>query len=352
MSMPDKDMSRRTALKVAGIGLGGAATLFAGSPAIAANSFAAAPKDWRRGLADEYLPSGTPFSVRGLQSGLEVWEAPQTGYLIVEATHRTLIEGSADAVSPFAAAVGDLAYLGPAHYYETRGAEGTNLLTREPSGASNVRAAAADAAARLNGVLVASPITAPTDAASASLLTAIAPPAAGNIKNKVPGYADIVLAHLYPNSEGICGWIAGSIITRYWHARSTARKLLPTAYRSGTNMTASPNFATYLQGSSGNSSWARDVKDRLIWNANKQGVAHSASWAAGNLGVTNDIRNGHPVIVFGDMFLPNGFSGFHAIVAYGETLDSHLITNYGFPGYTNIMLKGEVIGSNAKFKLS
>ncbi|WP_415083057.1 hypothetical protein [Micropruina sp.] len=172
-----------------------------------------------------------------------------------------------------------------------------------------------------------------------------------DIKSRVTSYSYVTGSRIYPNSTGICGWVAGSIVTRYWHARSSARVLLPSKYRSGTNMTASPNFATYLQGDKGNGTWAPDIEGRLAWNAKKQGAGYVSSWALSNIGMFSEVRNNYPVIVFGNLPTGNKKKGAHAVVAYGETKGGYLITHYGWSGYTDIVLNGGVIGSNARFRL-
>lgn len=119
-----------------------------------------------------------------------------------------------------------------------------------------------------------------------------------------------------------------------WHACSESRRLLPTRFRSGTSMTASPDFATYLQGHDRVDTWARDVKGRLIDNAK------------------NQIRAGYPVILFGTFPTGNNKKGAHAVVAYGETTGGVYITHYGWQGRTNILLNSGIIGSNTKFRLT
>jgi hypothetical protein len=91
----------------------------------------------------------------------------------------------------------------------------------------------------------------------ATSTSAIAPMSApqrvkySNIKTQVKDFGYITGCHVYPNSTGVCGWVAGSMVVRYWHVRSSTRTLLPSAYRVGWNLNPNKNFATYLQGSSG-----------------------------------------------------------------------------------------------------
>lgn len=70
-----------------------------------------------------YLPEreGSTMRVRELNSGtdaaFELWELPKTGYLLVETKTRSIVEYSANAISPLAAYPGhDAAYLGMGEY--------------------------------------------------------------------------------------------------------------------------------------------------------------------------------------------------------------------------------------------
>lgn len=362
-SISSVEFDRRTFLIGLGLTAGAGATVLGvgadRAHALIPTAPSPAPADWRRALADHYFATGDPFAVKPLQDGLEVWEANGAGYLVVDTSRKALLEGSATAISPYRSAVGDLAYLGPATYVATAAGASKTLLTGRRVDAREAKAIGLDAAAMMRETL--QPALALAPVASTGVATSVVATGgglihlkAGEAKSRVPLYGNITSCTVYPNSTGICGWVAGSIVTRYWHAGSTAKVLLPSAYRTSTyNMTTSPNFATYLQGSSGNSSWARDVKDRLIWNATKQGASHSAAWALGNIGMFNDVRAGRPVIVFGSIPIDTtGNLGAHAVVAYGETNGGYLITHYGWSGYTDIVLNAGLAGSNTKFRLT
>src|SRR5690606_39229052 len=142
---------------------------------------------------------------------------------------------------------GDFTYLGPGQYYRTRGSVSTQVLTGETSTASELRAMAPDAAQWLRETMDRETIAFPTveggeaDTPRATAAADLPRAKAGDIKSRVPDHTLITACRVYPNNSGICGWVAGSIVTRYWHARSSGRKLLPTNYRDGTNMTKSPN---------------------------------------------------------------------------------------------------------------
>ena len=266
------------------------------------------------------------------------------------------MEASTTAFSPYHAAYGELFYFGPGNYFRADASDGVNLLTGEVDSAVELRATARDAAERIQGSLglqvlserdvLADSLIGPTKSGD------LVPVKGSDVKSRVPSYGYITGSYVYPNEDGICGWVAGSILTRYWHARSSAKKLLPASYRNGTNMIAEPNFATYLQGSGGDSTWAPNVRSRLAWNANKQGVSYASSWALGQIGAMSQVRDGYPVLLFGSYPVGKKKKGGHAVVAYGETKSGHYITHYGWSGYTNIVLSEGTHGSNARFRLT
>lgn len=65
-----------------------------------------------------------------------------------------------------------------------------------------------------------------------------------------------------------------------------------------------------------------------------------------------ELDAGYPPILFGNLPTGDKKKGAHAVVAYGETNSGYPITHYGWSGYTNIILSGASIGSNARFRLT
>lgn len=344
-------MTRRQMLIGAGAATGGGLLLAAvASPAARAAAAVPSPVagDWRRALADGFFANSSPMTVRGLQEGLEVWESTAFGYMVVDADQQLMLEGSPTARSPYQGVDGDLQYMGPGLYISSRGDEARSILSDERASAREQRALAREARA-----VIRESADRPTQAIDTdqSLLRALTTPTSSEIKSRVTSYGYITGSYVYKNTTGTCGWVAGSILTRYWHARSTSRLLLPSAYRSGTNMTSSPNFATYLQGSMDDSTWAPNVKDRLLWNLGRQCLAGSSSWAIGKIGAFEDVRNNRPVVMFGNIPKTTGGLAMHAVLAYGETNSGYLIAHYGYSGYTSIVVNGGLFGSNTKFRL-
>lgn len=356
-------LDRRQFLVGSGIAAAGVAGILNAPQVHAESVLAPGSMSWRRRLADGYLRSGAAILTRALQDGLELWQTNGGGgYLIIEAAKQSVLEGSRTARNPFGSSRGSLAYLGPGKYFAHDSSKAVDLVLGSITSAAELRAVARDAVGVAHDTLHVSALDRarvqgltkrPGDRTSMSGVKYgdVDHVVSSDIKSRVTSYGYATGSLVYPNSTGICGWVAGSIVTRYWHARSSARVLLPSKYRSGTNMTSSPNFATYLQGDKGNGTWAADIEGRLAWNANKQGVGYVSSWAVGNIGMFSEVRNNYPVIVFGNLPTGNKKKGAHAVVAYGETKGGYLITHYGWSGYTDIVLNGGVIGSNARFRL-
>lgn len=333
----------------AGVAVTTGLSLSAATRARAAVVVDAGVKSWRRRLANEYFDDATVLERRALQHGLEVWEGHSGGYMIVHTADQTVLESSPTAYSPYHEALGDLAYLGPGEYFAAGAEMGINLLTGKTESISDLRSMAGDAADLMQEKLVVSELDAEAVAGRSS--SALVHVKSSEVKSRVPWFGYILSSHIYPNNEGICGWVAGSILTRYWHGRSSSRKLLPSKFRDGSNMTRSPNFASYLRGSGGNDTWAPNLHDRLVWNAKKQGVEHVSSWAFGKLGVFSEVRNSWPALVFGVFPVSSKRKGGHAVVAYGETKGGALITHYGWTGYDDIVLNSGLVGSNTRFRL-
>jgi hypothetical protein len=334
--------------------LAGASILGGAAPAAYGDELSLPTKTWRGSMAAELLQTRAEVTARPLQEGLEVWEAGASGYMVIDTTTRTPLEYSTTAVSPFHSSSGELSYLGPGLYFANRAGRSVNLFTGRSFKSSAHRVFARETAEMFHEK--ASPLRHTTELGKAGTgvgTHALDPVKSSDVLSRITSYSYITGCYVYPNTTGICGWVAGSIVTRYWHARSSARKLLPSKFRNGTNLTSSPNFATYLQGSNSNDSWAQPVADRLGWNAKNQNVAASWSWVLGNIGMFSEVEKNRPVIVFGSLPInTNGSWGAHAVVGYGETRGGWLITHYGWKGYTDIVLNGGLIGSNAKFQLN
>lgn len=343
---------------LAGIGLTGMFdTSAVADPAGPINS------DWRRDLANAYIPEGTPFATRPLQDSLEVWEA-RKGYTVVDSQNQFVLESAEDSVGPFYGAHGTLSHLGPGQYYSSSDAQDSlNLFTGELHNAANIRSYSPDLASEYRTLAPAAiaaeekAMVAESNAqmtqqgkieASASSLPPVKP---SEVSKRVTGYTGITGCTVLPNSTGRCGWVPGSILARYWHVRSAARKLIPSVYLSGTRLRTNPDFASYLMGSSGSGTWAKPVSDKLGTLAKDRGVGWASWWVAGNAAKGQIVNNNRPAIFFGETVNTQSIKILHAIAAYGVTKSGRYIAHFGWKGYAQVHVPFITAGSTAMFYL-
>lgn len=306
---------------------------------------------WRMALAAQYHDRPHELYARPLQDGIEIWEKSSAGYMIVDESSRTVLESATRTSSPYRGIGGNISYLGPGQYYTTGVERGVNIYTGNLVAKRELNAISIDAAEQIQDSLTRS--TPAVTTASKQHNGSLQPVKSSSIKSRVSGWSYITNSTVYENTSRTCGWIAGSIITRYWHACSRIPNLLPIEFRSGTNMTLKPNFATYLQNGKANGTWARTVKDQLIWNAKNQKVNHTSAWALGNIGMWNELNAGRPFILFGSIpVTSSGSVDAHAVVVYGQTNGGDLIAHYGWANHTAIILNAGLVGSNTKFRLT
>lgn len=306
---------------------------------------------WRSSLAALYIGESDGFAVRELQGDLEIWENGPNGYAVVDSALRVVLESSPTSTSPFyGVSGGSLYYLGLGGYVAAMPSRpAVDVMSGQSVEIPDLAPYAADAAALIQDTAVAQP----SNALQPSLApSSVAPPPAGSITKRVTSYGYITGSRVYPNSTGVCGWVAGSILVRYWHARYSSRGLLPSAYRSGTNMTSSPNFATYLRNGRSLSTWAPDLVAQLAWNASRQGVSVETYYNWFTTGVESSINNNRPVLLFGNYPKTSGSGkSNHAVVGYGLVNGGGYVVHYGYSGCTNIHLNAGLTGTNTKFWL-
>lgn len=316
--------------------------------------------DWRWVLGESMLGSSpdlfnvTPLNAHS-ENPLECWEFGEGGYAVVDPTSESYLEFSDIAPSPFRlTGGGDRMYQGPGQFYSIGQQRALNVLDGEVTDRKIVQVASAEFSAMSRHFDSANQKS-PEESSEPGQVRPMAkpvPPKAGAVKKLVTSSSLVTSSRVYKNSTGTCGWVAGSILTRYWHARITSKGLLPKAYRSGTNLTSSPNFASHLQkiANGRNSSWAPDLVRALGKNATTQKVAVNCYYNWGNTNVKSQINANHPVLLFGS--LPN-VSGTkksnHAVVAFGLVKNGDAIVHYGYSGYSKVVLAGALVGSNTKF---
>jgi len=177
------------------------------------------------------------------------------------------------------------------------------------------------------------------------------PPDPAEVSLVVPEHELITGAHVYPNTAGTCGWVAASLLVRYWHARRPDLGLLPERYRAGTDLAPSPDFSLALQGGRRTSSWARPVSRRLAGLIAARSVPARASWRPLGLGIDAELRAGRPVILFG--YLPKvGRPGHmaHAVLVYGRTAAGHYVAHYGYERARAVVLTRFLPGSTTRLR--
>lgn len=349
-------ISRRQLLVATGAA--GAGTLL--SPAIAD----AAPPSWRDELLAHYLPdrAGSPFVVKELVSGaasqLEVWELPRSGYFLIDAATQAMIEYSNDAISPLHGfASNNAAYLGLGEYIvEISGGRSINALNGAPRDTFD-RARIGEAADQIASISAVADIRSTLNRSPGVTVAKVPPPVGTNVNFRIPSYGYITGCTVLHNTaaEGRCGWIAATIVMRYWHAR-TGKILIPAAHRSGTNIKAvsGADFADLIRNGRDMASWGLPVADGIGYHAAIRMKVSSTAWYNWlSTNVNSALNNGRPVILFGE--LPDAYTDGktirHAVVAYGKSKDGHNIVHYTYKGKQAVVLNSGIVATNTHFML-
>lgn len=347
-----------------GTGLAGAVAALGGPAAQAVQGDVLIPgaDDRRRRLLRAYLGDDSrEILVRPLQESLELWELSPAGYFVVDSASLAVLEYATSTPSPFADVLeGDLYYLGIGGFIAERGTGAVNVLTEERFNSAGLSSMGVDSFDELHAIaevdvsILNSMNSSSVGRADGGVSVMSAPQSvkAADVKKRVTSYAYARNRHVYANVGGMCGRIAGSIITRYWHARSTARKLLPAKFRNGTDLHKTQNFAKHLQSTRANDTWGKSLVDPLLLNASAQGVSVECFYNLLATGVKDGINNNRPAILFGRYPKINGDGkSNHAVVAYGLTTSDDFIVHYGYTGKNNIVLNKGISVSNTKFWL-
>lgn len=348
---------------LAGIGAIAGATLLAAQPALAESpdtsvKLSQVGNDWRSQMIVAHgFRSATLFSLRYLREGLEIWEIFPSGYMLVDSANRVVYEYSLRGGSPLRGLPsGDAVFLGVGHYLMQSGDLFINPLTGDRRNAPDVRSMATDARDLLVEMAEIVPAASlGTQSSSVSIQSKKGdPPVADPSQiSKVVNYATFIRGcHVYNNTEGTCGWVAGSILMRYWHVVNSSKKIIPPLYLNGSNLHATNNFSEYLRDGRNATSWARNLKDQLVWLGEQRKVKVSPSWALGNIGITNELNANRPVVVFGALPKFGGGTSQHAVVAYGTSKTGGYVTHYGYKDRYDIIVNTGIIGSNTKFRFS
>ncbi|HJC71057.1 hypothetical protein [Brachybacterium sp. EE-P12] len=354
-------IARRNVLAATALAAG--AVVFGGEVARAEDprdEFAPDAGDWRWVLGESMLGSSpssisvTPLNPQS-ENPLECWVFGGAGYAVVDPTNRVYLEFSDEAANPYRLnAGGDRLYNGPGQFFAVDKGRAVNVLDGEVVEPASVQAASAEFSA-FSRDFDSENQRAPEASSEPGKVQPMAkpvPPKAGTVKKLVTSASFVTGSRVYPNKTDICGWVAGSILTRYWHARKSSKGLLPKGYRSGTNMTSSPNFASHLQkiAKGRNKTWAPDLVRALQRNASNRKVSVDCYYNWGNSGVASQINANRPVLLFGRFPTTSGKSkSSHAVVAYGLVKNGDAIVHYGYSGYPKVVLAGGLVGTNTKF---
>ena len=172
----------------------------------------------------------------------------------------------------------------------------------------------------------------------------------------INSYTYIYNCNLLPNRSGICGWVAGAIVLRYWHARFPSKKVIPLNYLSGNNLkpttSESNNLASYLRNGRNASSWAVNLRDANIDFAKRQNLGATSTYYLFSPGVHEELRSNRPVVLFGSLPDPSaGGKVNHAVVCYGYTSNGDNIVHYGWKGYPRVVLKSGFVVSNTQLTI-
>ncbi|TRY17416.1 hypothetical protein FOJ82_12840 [Tessaracoccus rhinocerotis] len=295
--------------------------------------------------------------ISGPKSQLELWELSRSGYVLVDAASQAMIEYSDDATSPLRGFEGqDATYLGPGEYVVAMpNGQAMNALNGAPREELSVNRIG-EVTDQI-GALAATADVYSLQNRSRVGITAVPPPVGTNVQFRIPSYGYITGCTVLHNTaaEGRCGWVAATIVMRYWHARS-GKVLIPAAHRTGTNIKAvsGADFADLIRNGRSMASWGLPVADGIGYHAlTRQKVASQAwyNWASTN--VNSALNAGRPVILFGSLpdAYVNGKSIPHAVVAYGKSKDGHNIVHYTYAGKQAVVLNSGVVASNTHFML-
>lgn len=327
--------------------------------------------DWRSRLAAKHgLATSAGFTYRPLLSGgaseLELWEFDGGGYAVLDSKSGSMLEYSPTALSPLSKAGADeAAYLGIGGFFVQRaGGIACNVLTQEVISSRELKAISFDVTDQMSELAAQADSSLPRKADSfkgGRLLAASSErqdrPTAVRITDdevayRVPNWEYITGCAVLPNDSGRCGWVAASIMLRYWQAINMTKNVVPMFYRAGTDLSSRSNsqgrdFAGWLRAGKTRRTWGLSVRNGLKKHVSRQNLKATSSWNVLSIGARSHLEQGQPVILFGH--IPG--IGAHAVLAYGYTKTGHNIVHYGWRGQLDIRLNSGVVGSNTRFWL-
>lgn len=168
---------------------------------------------------------------------------------------------------------------------------------------------------------------------------------------------------VYPeNNNGSCGFVAASIVLDYWEKTMYKGTVLPQYLDKNGNLNDTKEYdpdtnlrdklVEFNDGT--RDSWAKPVRDALLKYAEYANLSCIAGYYFFDINMKSEIRQNHPVIVFGK--LPHAHTGEiikHAVTAYGLDTNNNPIVNYGWgdEASSEVVLADGMIGSVTTFHL-
>lgn len=179
--------------------------------------------NWRWTLGESMLgslPLSISVSPLNLQSEnpLEYWTFGDAGYAVVDPSNRAYLEFSEVAANPYRLNPGgDRLYNGPGQFFAVDEGRAVNVLNGELVEPASIHAASAEFAAfsrDLDSENQRIPEVS-REPGQVQPMVKPAPPKAATVRKLVTSASFVTGSRVYPNKTDICGWVAGSILTRY-----------------------------------------------------------------------------------------------------------------------------------------
>lgn len=314
-------------------------------------------------------------------------ECSPSGYFIILPESGVTIEYSFSAPSPYEGLDNNLYYAGPTFYYTTaRDNTDANTIDSKEDAAyyvhtvlpneeirtdeiENVQQKCAELYEEYNSMTVASAkdyfsgeisCDEMKGALASTALTSVARVASTAALPDASWFQNLASGFGYtegPNSEGCCGYVAANLILKYWHSKGTIT--LPSLHRTinSSNLTNALIAEGLANGGSYDTIGAT-LTTALSSYLENYNVDGAASYALLAYNLYNELDNGRPTVLLGDLYDPrngNANDVLHAVVAYSYFwgADGYLTftCHYGWQNWqeVNISSANCVFGSQTRF---
>ena len=286
----------------------------------------------------------------GEGSNFKLIETGEKGFYIFDSKTNKCLEYSEDAPSPYLGKDDELYYFGPLCYYIMQNGDLIHTITKEQISDSDLRFQQKTFKQALEKTNDCSTNSLLINGKIEDTLYSIKSRSANSY---IPGYGYIKNA-IYPgNEKGTCGYTAACLVLNYWN--KVKGGYVPPEFLDGSNLkTSGYTLQDKLVDYGGsNDSWGKTIRDAINQLCSDYSISGQAHYRIGNLGVTSEISNGRPAIIFGWLTkYPSPASVnvaargkvLHAVTAYG-TSGSYFICHYGWDRYEHVKLDGGLVGS-------